>query len=206
MEQAENLEQSTQVQQQTQPITLTESRKSLASALLVKDKIQLAVQIAPFLEKGRPNYPQLFSVPRDQRLPAMMEENLAVTLTVVSTAIGLYLGSSGIGQDLAVDIAEAVLGDCAEDNLTLQDVVIFVKAAAAGKYGAFLRNVPTPQDFMKMFEMYRQERYEAILNIRDEQNTQAKAQGPTERESDDREAVKQLQKNAVMQHYLNTNK
>src|ERR1044072_1280414 len=117
----EKLNQSMQATHQTIQISLPISQRSLINVLLDKDKIQLAQQIGPYLDRGKPNFPAIFSVPRENRLPAMAEENLAGTLTIVSTTIGLYLAGSGVNESLAVDIAEAVLDDAHSDQLTLQD-------------------------------------------------------------------------------------
>src|ERR1041384_8249935 len=182
---------------------LTAFTNALSANILLRDKAGVATQLAPFMDKGKPNYPVIFQVPRADRLPALAEKDQAGAVALVSTAVALALSTSGITDDCAYDTAEIIINEAAEDQLTIQDVVIFCKAAAAGKYGPFLRNNPTPMDFMSMFEKYRQERHETIVSLRDEQHTQLKAQGPAEKESEDRESVKQLHKNAVMQHYLN---
>lgn len=131
----------------------------------------------------------------------MAKEDVTATLTIAATAIGLYLGGSGVSEAQAVDIAEAVLDDADADQLTLQDLVIFLKGAVAGKYGAFTRNIPTPMDFMKMFEIYRQDRHENLMNLREEQHAQLKGQGPTFRESENKDDVKHIHQTTVLKFF-----
>jgi len=155
----------------------------------------------PFMDKGRPNYPVIFSVPRSVRLPALAEKDPAGAVALISTAISLALATSGLTDDCAYDTAEIIVNESGEDQLTIQDVILFCKAAAAGKYGGFLRNNPTPQDFMLMFEKYRQERHETFQNIKEEQHAQLKAQGPSARESENREDIKHIHNTTVLKFF-----
>jgi hypothetical protein len=133
--------------------------------------INAAVQ--PFREVGMVRFDRVFAVPGKLRLPAMLVYNEEKTYLSLTNVISVMLAEEGVNDMLAVRIAGAILNSAGEDNLSIQDVVLFLQDLKQGKYDKFFGAVTVIQ-FMEKFEQYRQARYEAIKNYRNEENVQNK--------------------------------
>jgi len=72
-------------------------------------------------------------------------------------------------------MAEAVVNQAGEDNISIQDIGLFLQDLKGGKHGHFFGS-PTVIQFMEKLEEYRQKRYNAMLDIREEEHIQRKAQ------------------------------
>lgn len=67
-----------------------------------------------------------------------------------------------------------------EDQLAIEDYVLFFKGAKEGKYGRILDRMDH-QTIFSMFEEYRQERHRQMIRIKDEKHQALKGTGTTER-------------------------
>ena len=79
------------------------------------------------------------------------------------------------------NIAEEILDSCDEDNLALEDLVLFLQYMVRGKYGN-LEEISVSK-FMNLFDKYRDERTSAIHDIRLNEHLQYKGLGESERSS-----------------------
>lgn len=149
-----------------------------------------------YLVRGSINFPGLMKVPSANRIPALSQADFTECMKSVNSAVYLFLSTCGVEVNTSVAITSSILNEAHEDNLSIEDVVMFLMKMTAGQYGKFYGNI-TPPAFMEKFEEYRQERHEALLNIREEKSANHKALGPSEREYDkspdqQRQAVKDL--------------
>lgn len=67
-----------------------------------------------------------------------------------------------------------------EDQLSIEDFVLFFKGAREGKYGRILDRLDQ-QTVFALLEEYRNERHRQFMRIKEEKHTSLKAMGPTER-------------------------
>jgi hypothetical protein len=79
------------------------------------------------------------------------------------------------------NIAEEVLDTCEEDNLSLEDLVLFLQYMVRGKYGN-VEDISVSR-FMNLFDKYRDDRDLAIMEFRENEHLQFKALGDGERTS-----------------------
>jgi hypothetical protein len=129
--------------------------------------------------QGQVNHVELFSIPRDQRIAAYMEgpqEQRFAMQSGIATAISLMTDGEGISDNMAVNITMTICRDAVQDQISVQDVIVFVQDMVAGKYGKFY-GAPTVSQVMDKFEQYRDERHIAMLNYREEEQAQRKVQG-----------------------------
>jgi len=129
---------------------------------------------------GNANYPVLFSIPTDQRLAKMAENDYTEAVTIVSAALTMAMGLLNLKlpmNDLqVVDLADALLDSAAEDNLALEDLVLFLQQLTRGKYNPLYESMDVPK-FMEKFEIYREERHRAIVEFRENRHLEYKGLG-----------------------------
>lgn len=122
---------------------------------------------------GQANYPALFSIPTSERLPEMAKKDFQETFILVCAAITMASESMNLKRGLNAaqieELTDIVLETCAEDNLSLEDFVLFLQRLVRGEYGTNYESMDVPK-FMERFEAYREERFQAIKAIRDEQH------------------------------------
>ena len=127
---------------------------------------------------GNANYPALLSVPSAQRLPALAKTNYREVLGIVTAGITMAIESMNLNRPMnslqVVDLAEVILETSEEDNLSLEDVMLFMQGLVRGTYGPLYESMDIPK-FMEKFEVYREERHKQLLRIKEEQDAQYRA-------------------------------
>ena len=133
-------------------------------------------------KSGEVNYPAVFTVPSSERLPALYERDFMHATALVVGAITMAFEKmrfKNMDGGLLNDIAEEVLDSSGEDNLSLEDLVLFLQGMVRGKYGVI--DSMSVSKFMKLFDDYREERTEAIRNFRMNEHLQYKGMGDSNR-------------------------
>lgn len=135
------------------------------------------------LPNGSANFPALFYVPTSERLPAMAKRDFDSTLKLIIGAVAMALKSMGIKRSLnefqILTLAEEIIDTSDEDNLSLEDLVLFLQYLSRGKYGN-IDDLSIPR-FFNLFEIYRQERHSTRLNMLENEHLQYKGMGDTNR-------------------------
>lgn len=184
-------------------------RMPLINALQVKDKREINIILKSYKHPGGAiNFPALFSISSEQRLPELAKNDFRLIHTVVTAGLGMCFETMNLSRpmspDQVIDLADLILETCAEDNLALEDLLLFLQKLVRGEYGPMYESLDIPK-FMEKFELYREDRFQAIKNIRDEQQAQygssADKRRMTEMFPDDerKEHIK-----AAMQHLIDT--
>jgi len=134
--------------------------------------------------QGVIKYDKVLSIPLVDRIPALAEKNFHRIVTIITAALTLAFESMnlkrGMNQIQIVDLAEAVIDTAGEDNLSLEDLMLFLQKLVRGEYGAMYESMDIPK-FMTAFEDYREQRWQQLNNIRYEQAAQHKGMGDSER-------------------------
>ena len=124
-------------------------------------------------QEGHSNYPALFSIPREERLPAMAAKDETNTAALLIVGLTMAFESMNLNRPMngnqVIDLADTIIETASEDNLSLEDVFLFLQKLTRGEYGALYESMDIPK-FMEKFEVYREQRFQAMRNIRDEEN------------------------------------
>lgn len=135
-------------------------------------------------ETGEANYPVLFSVPTSERIVEMAKRDIKRTTALLVGALTMAFESMNVKRGMnaiqILDLADYLIDSAAEDNLSFEDLVLFLQRMVTGKYELSYESMDIPK-FMKTFEIYRQERHNAILELRENQHLQFRGLGYTER-------------------------
>lgn len=136
------------------------------------------------LADGAANFSALLTIPVSERIPAMAAKDFNQTSMIMVAGLTLALESINLkrpmNENQIMDLAETIIDTAAEDNLAIEDLMLFLQKLVRGEYEGFYESIDIPK-FMEKFEVYRQERHEALVKIKEEKNAQFKALGDQER-------------------------
>lgn len=151
------------------------------------DKLGLNIQLRKYKnENGSINYPALFDIPRDKRITAMAERNLSETIQYISVALTLAAESMNLVRPMTssqiIDLAEIIVDEAKGDNLSFEDLMLFLQKLTRGEYQENYEGMDIPK-FMARFNKYRDERWGEAVKIREEKELYYKTIGQMERTS-----------------------
>ncbi len=129
-------------------------------------------------KEGAANFTALFEIKNEDRLPALFKEAPEQIAAIISTALTIAFEDLNLARPMngnqILRLSLRILDSSNEDNLALEDVALFLQKLTNGDYGKLYESMDMAK-FMEMFEIYREERYQSIKTIREEQNIQHKA-------------------------------
>lgn len=138
-------------------------------------------------QNGCTNYLQLVRVPSSERIPILAKTNRKEIHQVISAQIEYCMKFINIPNGLNLEqiflLADTIIDDSESDNLSLQDVFLFLQKLSQGKMGTIYNRLDIPT-FMELFEVHRQERHIAIIRYREEEAVQHKTLPFNDRLSD----------------------
>lgn len=151
-----------------------------------------------YQNKDKVNYDLLLAIPLHERIPGLTTEygyqrmyRLLVTI-IREFSMAIPLPKSRKLNDTRVSVCACDLMLSAyEDQLSLEDVILFFERAKAGKYGS-VKKALTHQLINQMLEVYRQERHEAYMAKKQVREAELKNAGPLERTSAEPTSIKNL--------------
>lgn len=134
--------------------------------------------------QGIIKYDKVLTIPLNDRIPKLAEKDFGKTITVISAALTLAFEGMNLKRGMTaaqtVDLAEAIIDTAGEDNLALEDLMLFLQKLVRGEYGAMYESMDIPK-FMTEFEKYRETRWQELNAIRYNTAAQQKVQGDTGR-------------------------
>lgn len=136
------------------------------------DQVRFDLLLAIPLPERIPGLLQEFGMKRMHQLLVMLIKAFCFALPIPKTKKLTDTKISAIACDLVL-VAQ-------EDQLSLEDVILFFERAKAGKYGA-IKILQHHHQLMDLLQQYRQERHDAFMKIKEEQNQQLKTLGPADR-------------------------
>ena len=147
-------------------------------------------QMCRYKEKGEPNHLSVMqNIPKDQRLPQIAKiygnDKIATVLgkQITRTLLNFNL-RVGMNTEQIYDLSLALIETAEEDNLAIEDIMLFLDGLPKFKYGKVYDRMDMPT-FFEMLEQYRNERHQEYMRFKDEQNSQYKAFGDSNRMSTD---------------------
>ena len=159
-----------------------------------------------YQEKGEPLPLRVIElVPVSERLPALTKlygvEKISGILSIAITkALNNFNLRVGMNPEQIMNLAYELIKDSEQDQLAIQDILLFLDGMVKYKYGKVYDRMDMPT-FFEMLEVYREQRHQAYVNAKDESHAQFKAMGDSNRTSQDLD--KEANRNA-MQQYLRT--
>lgn len=146
---------------------------------------QVSLILRQFKQKdGTPNYPAVFSIPSTERLPVLAAQDFhkvnLLMIGAITVAFESLTFKKPMNEIQILNLSELIIDSSHEDNLSFEDVILFLQQMVAGKYEFSSESMDVPR-FMKLFNTYREERHQAILNFRENQQLEYKAIGDAHR-------------------------
>lgn len=186
---------------------LPSSKTSLLPALKADNRYLVNLHLATFKERDIVRYDKTLRIPSSERLPALTHTKegydyiytlLVATLKKVFTNLNL---KKSFNEDQLLDLVEAIIEQSHEDNLSLEDVLLFVDELIKGKRGKLYDRIDQAL-FFERFETYREERHLAMHYIQYEIDSNYKAMGDQTRTSEQiDEGYQQAWKNHMINQY-----
>jgi len=147
---------------------------------------------------GKPHWKRLLSIPAAERIQGLMGEYglkrmhrlTKVILQEFCYALPMPKSKKLTDTRLSVCACDLILA-AHEDQLSIEDLILFFETAKKGVYGKF-RGMLTHFDIMDKLEQYRQERFNAFVSLKQERNEVLKARGPAERSAPEPTLLKNL--------------
>lgn len=174
--------QNNNLQQQDPPQTV--SKANFISVLDRGNQFTINKHLEIFRTPGQSeiNYTLVMQIPQSERIPvlARTEQGYQRVVTVLSAALTSMLKNIQVKQPMTnaqvVDLAETIVFSSTEDNLAVEDVILFMGDLLRGKYGPIFGRFDGVLFFEK-FEVYREERFQTLRRHRDEQHAHFKKLG-----------------------------
>lgn len=147
-------------------------------------------------------------VPVSERLPALAKmygnNKIAALLSKqITRTLNNFNLRVGMNPEQIAELSYSLIDSANEDQLAIQDIILFLDGMIRYKYGKVYDRMDMPT-FYEMLEVYRNERYIAYQNKKEEEHSQYKAMGDTNRLSTD--ADKESNRNAMQQYLINKTK
>lgn len=161
----------------------------MQNALEKGDKLAINQLVKAYkLPNGAVNFGMVLSIPSSERLPQMVsDQGYERVHTLLVAGVQLAMESLNLSNSLNAgqifDLADTIIDASSEDYLSLPDVVLFLQKLVRGEMGKLYSQIDIAK-FMELFEVYREERHQELMRIREEQQAQYKAYGSPERWSD----------------------
>lgn len=157
-----------------------------------------------YSKDGEVNFPLLLSIPLQDRIPALVQEfgvkrmyNLLLMIVKAFT-FSLPIPKTKKLNDTRMSVCACdLILTAQEDQLSLEDIILFFERAKAGKYGP-IKSLLSHYQIMSLLDQYRSERHEAFMKIKVEKDAELKTLGPTERSCEGPKQIGEIMKQATI--------
>ncbi len=155
-----------------------------------------------YSKDGEINFPLLLSIPLQDRIPALVQEfgvkRMYHLLLMIIRAFcySLPIPKTKKLNDTRMSVCACdIILTAQEDQLSLEDIILFFERAKAGKYGT-IKSLLSHYQVMSMLDQYRAERHEAFMKIKGEKDAAMKTLGPAERTCEEPKQIGEILKQA----------
>lgn len=151
-----------------------------------------------YQQDGNVRYEALLSLPPSERLPGMIASYgkktvhrlLVMILKEFNNKLALPKAKKLTETKISIAACELMLM-ADEDQLSIEDIILFLQRAKAGLYGP-IKNLVLPYLLFNKFEMYRQARHEVLVKLKEARDTEFKAMGAVPRSASEPTAIGDL--------------
>lgn len=149
------------------------------------NKPQMALILKQYkTPNGAINYPAVFCIPSNDRITKLAADDFNRVNLLLIGALTMALESinlkRGLNEMQILDLSECIIDSASEDNLSFEDIMLFLQNMVRGKYEMSYESMDVPK-FMRMLNIYRDERKAAILDYRENMHLQYKGIGDATR-------------------------
>jgi len=145
--------------------------------------------ISHFKNRDLVRYDRILKIPSAERIPALVRSETG--REYVAQALGNSLKSAfdnmnlrkGFNDDQLVELVGYIMEEASDDNLALEDVLMFLYQLVTGKAGRIYDRMDIPT-FFELFEHYREQRFQAHKAIQYENHCNYKSLGDPGRTSE----------------------
>lgn len=150
------------------------------------DRMGISMELKKFkYQNGAINFGELIKMPIPNRIPSLSQVDMRGTVTSIAVAITIAMESMNLKRPMTatqiVDLAETIIDSAAEDQISIEDVLIFFQKLTRGEYGLLYESLDI-QKVMHLFGKFRDERWEEGVRIRDAKDIEYKNLGDSERQ------------------------
>ena len=165
------------------------SKLPILAVMERKDSGGIREALAVFRDNGVVNHVKTLSIPMDQRIPALIEQTagrqrVSVALSSALVSAFQHIKHAKLDADQVIELSEMIIDSAHEDQLSIEDVLLFLKDLLMGKYGKVSEGLDMPA-FFEIFEKYRNERYRTLKKRRWEEHLTYKSLGDSNRSFDE---------------------
>jgi hypothetical protein len=180
-------------------ISLDEARKSRKRfTRSLEYELIASLAVKQFSVAEGANFEALLSIPLSERIPALISEyGLKKMHRLIKTILMEFCYSIALPKSKKLTETKTSVVACDlilvadEDQMSMEDLIVFFELAKNGKYGKF-KSLLTHYSIMEKLEQFRQERYETFVRIKEKKEAEVRLLGPTERISPEPTLIKQL--------------
>lgn len=154
--------------------------------------------VKQYEQNGAPDFRQLLAIPLLDRIPGLIS-GYGMKRTYRMIKMLLQEFCYAIALPKSKKLSETGISGCTcdiiltayEDQLSLEDLMLFFERAKRGKYGSF-RNMLTHYSIMQKLEQYRNDRHKAYAALKEEKEAELKSRGPQERSCPEPTSIRHL--------------
>lgn len=177
---------------------------SLLNATATGDQQLVKTILKPFLTPtGGTNYISLLRVPKNERLPELAKNDRVAVHKILAAQIEYMMKYFNLKQGLSLEqifiLTDLIIDESEQDNLSLQDVYLFLYKLATGKMGPIYQSLDIAR-VMELFEVHREERHQELMRYREEEHADLKGKGDCTRLSDNTDREKELGRDAMIDY------
>lgn len=151
-----------------------------------------------YQKDSKVKFDALLAIPLSERIPGLIESYgkktvhrlLVMILKEFNNKLKLPKAKKLTETKISIAACELML-TAYEDQLALEDVILFLQRTKAGLYGP-IRNLILPSVLFDKFEMYRQARHDIFMKLKEARDAEYKALGATPRSSHEPKAIGDL--------------
>lgn len=184
------------------PAAKRKATKRVTKSLEYEMITHLAMQ--QFQQGNEVNFDLLLSIPLKDRIPGLVNEygrkriHQMLYMMVKQFNMSLALPKAKKLTETKMSVAACELLLLAEeDNLALEDIILFLERMKGGVYGP-IKLLTSHYTLMERFEKYRQARHEAYIKIKEKHEMELKKIGPALRTAEEPTHINALLDDAFM--------
>lgn len=148
-----------------------------------ESSLRVAIRLAEFKSGGEIDFAKVLSIDADQRIPVLVKQKGGRETVLVALSLALKDAMNNLNLKYKMDekqvvkLADTIIDQSSQDHLALEDVMLFIQKLNSGEYGPVEFKMDSPT-FFQYFEAYREERFQAMVRIKEEQHINYKSMGP----------------------------
>jgi hypothetical protein len=152
-----------------------------------KDNGTVQEMLTVYRVRGAVDHKKTLAIPFEQRIPELVKQpggRMRVSAAISSSILSAFkhIHQAKMDAEQIVELSEGIIDSAEEDQLAIEDVLLFLKDLLLGKMGKITDKVDMPL-FFELFEKYRVKRYQTLEAIKYEEHLNLKNMGHCARSS-----------------------